>query len=115
MPSHKLKIHQNSQAKMVRQLESTQHSHHGHSHHGLDDGDQIVIAPVAWIIICSEGLHNFIDGLSIGAAFTETILKGFSLSLAIVCEEFPHKLGKYSTFFVLTKSKFFFNFNITRR
>lgn len=51
------------------------------------------IAPVAWIIICGEGLHNLIDGLSIGAAFSETILKGLSLSLAIICEEFPHKLG----------------------
>ena len=57
-----------------------------------DDG----IAPVAWIIICCEGLHNFVDGLSIGAAFSETILKGFSLSLAIICEEFPHKLGDFA-------------------
>ena len=52
------------------------------------------IAPVAWIIIFGEGLHNLIDGLSIGAAFTDSILKGLSLSLAIICEEFPHKLGK---------------------
>lgn len=51
------------------------------------------IAPVAWIIIFGEGLHNLIDGLSIGAAFTDTILKGFNLTLAIICEEFPHKLG----------------------
>ncbi len=52
------------------------------------------IAPVAWIIIVSEVLHNFIDGMSIGCAFNETILKGASLSIAIICEEFPHKLGK---------------------
>ena len=76
-----------------------------------------VIAPVAWIIICGEGLHNLIgsifsmknlnnpniliknflmnlDGLSIGAAFTESFIKGASISLAIICEEFPHKIGK---------------------
>ncbi|CAF0787135.1 unnamed protein product [Brachionus calyciflorus] len=54
------------------------------------------IAPVAWIIIIGEGLHNFIDGLSIGAAFTDSILNGLSLSLAIICEEFPHKLGDFA-------------------
>ena len=41
-------------------------------------------------------MHNFIDGLSIGAAFSESLLNGFSLSLAIVCEEFPHKLGDFA-------------------
>lgn len=81
--------------KIVRRL-SRADCHHGHSHFGGSDDAAGAIAPVAWIIICSEGLHNFIDGLSIGAAFTETVLKGFSLSLAIVCEEFPHKLGKSS-------------------
>ncbi|RNA30455.1 zinc transporter ZIP14 isoform X1 [Brachionus plicatilis] len=54
------------------------------------------IAPVAWIIIFGEGLHNLIDGLSIGAAFTDSILNGLSLSLAIICEEFPHKLGDFA-------------------
>ena len=41
-------------------------------------------------------MHNFIDGLSIGAAFSESLLNGFSLSLAIICEEFPHKLGDFA-------------------
>jgi zinc transporter ZupT len=58
---------------------------HAHEH--------IKVAPVAWIIIISEALHNFIDGLSIGAAYSEMTLKGLSLSLAILCEELPHKLG----------------------
>ena len=46
------------------------------------------------MIIFGDGLHNFIDGLSIGAAFTESVLKGVSISLAVICEEFPHELGK---------------------
>jgi zinc transporter ZupT len=53
------------------------HSHHGHSHEvGKIGNDFYSIAPVAWMIIFGDGLHNFIDGLSIGAAFTESILKG---------------------------------------
>jgi zinc transporter ZupT len=42
-----------------------------------------------------EALHNSVDGLSIGAAFSENIIQGFSLALAIICEEFPHKIGNY--------------------
>lgn len=82
---------------------------------GLDKSEmEHTIAPVAWIIIFGEGLHNFIDGLSIGAAFTDSIINGVSLSLAIICEEFPHKLGIQSffdfTFKQNTLVSFFFNF-----
>ncbi|CAL2041981.1 unnamed protein product [Caenorhabditis brenneri] len=51
------------------------------------------IAAVAWMIIFGDGLHNFIDGISIGAAFAESLHSGLSISLAVLCEEFPHELG----------------------
>ena len=41
-----------------------------------------------------DALHNFIDGLAIGAAFVESTLTGVSVSLAVFCEELPHELGK---------------------
>ena len=54
------------------------------------------VATVAWMIIFGDGIHNFIDGLSIGAAFSESILTGMSVSLAVLCEEFPHELGDFA-------------------
>uniref|UniRef100_A0A914NY44 Uncharacterized protein n=1 Tax=Panagrolaimus davidi TaxID=227884 RepID=A0A914NY44_9BILA len=57
-----------------------------------NNGDS-VIATVAWMIIFGDGLHNFIDGVSIGASFSESILSGLSVSVAVMCEEFPHELG----------------------
>ena len=51
------------------------------------------IKAVAWMVIFGDGLHNFIDGLSIGAAFSKNILAGVSVSLAVMCEELPHELG----------------------
>lgn len=62
------------------------------------EGDS-VIATVAWMIIFGDGLHNFIDGISIGASFSESILSGLSVSLAVICEEFPHELGNSKLFF----------------
>jgi len=51
------------------------------------------IKPVAWIIIIGDSLHNFIDGVSIGAGFVKDFQTGAILSVAIMCEEFPHELG----------------------
>ncbi|WKY03345.1 hypothetical protein Q1695_004802 [Nippostrongylus brasiliensis] len=39
------------------------------------------IAAVAWMIIFGDGFHNFIDGISIGASFAESIYAGLSVSL----------------------------------
>ncbi|XP_052800905.1 metal cation symporter ZIP14-like [Mya arenaria] len=65
--------------------------HHHHHHHPRKP-----VAPVAWMIIFGDGIHNFIDGVSIGAAFTESILAGVSVSVAILCEELPHELGDFA-------------------
>lgn len=46
------------------------------------------------MITLSDGLHNFIDGLAIGASFTASVFQGISTSVAIFCEEFPHELGE---------------------
>lgn len=64
-------------------------SHHSHHHH--HNGQ---VAPVAYMVIFGDGLHNFIDGLSIGAAFTDNIMLGISVSVAVMCEELPHELGQ---------------------
>ncbi|XP_028393678.1 zinc transporter ZIP14-like isoform X1 [Dendronephthya gigantea] len=59
------------------------------------------IATVAWMIIIGDGLHNFIDGLAIGASFSGSVVIGISTSLAVICEELPHELGDFA---ILLKS-----------
>ncbi|XP_039994150.1 metal cation symporter ZIP8 [Xiphias gladius] len=63
--------------------------------HWLRGQSMTSIKTVAWMITLSDALHNFIDGLAIGASFTVSIMTGFSTSTAIVCEEFPHELGDF--------------------
>ena len=60
----------------------------------IGNGHSHAIKSVAWMIIFGDGLHNFIDGLSIGAAFAGNIMTGISVSVAVICEELPHELGK---------------------
>lgn len=65
---------------------------HGHSHGDGGGG----LAAVAWMVVLGDGLHNFVDGMSIGAGYTQSIGTGVSISLAIACEEFPHELGDFA-------------------
>lgn len=51
---------------------------------------------LASIILWSDAFHNFIDGLSLGAALADDLLTGFSIFLAILCEEIPHELGEFA-------------------
>lgn len=64
--------------------------HHRHHHHSGK------VARVAWMIIFGDGIHNFIDGISIGAAFTDSTLAGVSVAVATLCEELPHELGDFA-------------------
>jgi len=52
------------------------------------------IPSVAWMIILGDGVHNFADGIAIGASFTSSIGIGFSTSLAVLFHEVPHEFGK---------------------
>ncbi len=55
------------------------------------------IAPVAWMILFGDGFHNLMDGLTIGAGFTQSPIIGIALSLSILFEELPHELGRDSS------------------
>ncbi|CAD7002726.1 unnamed protein product [Ceratitis capitata] len=79
---------------ILREHES---SHHGHSHkHGHVHSPPESLSAVVWMIIMGDGLHNFTDGMAIGAAFAENIAGGFSTSLAVFCHELPHELGDFA-------------------
>lgn len=77
------------------------HSHsHGHSHHGHCHSEKEMkdagIASIAWMVIMGDGMHNFSDGLAIGAAFSANITGGISTSVAVFCHELPHELGDFA-------------------
>ncbi|XP_055880904.1 zinc transporter ZIP10-like isoform X2 [Biomphalaria glabrata] len=68
------------------------HSHgHGHAHAVPNS-----VAAVAWMVILGDGIHNFSDGLAIGAAFANSITGGISTSIAVFCHELPHEIGDFA-------------------
>lgn len=74
-------------------------NHHPHSHahsHGLSQLQGAGVASLAWMVVMGDGLHNFSDGLAIGAAFTEGLSSGLSTSVAVFCHELPHELGDFA-------------------
>ncbi|XP_011268005.1 zinc transporter foi isoform X2 [Camponotus floridanus] len=74
-----------------------ENKHHGHSHsHGHVHSAPESMSSVAWMVVMGDGLHNFTDGMAIGAAFSANIAGGFSTAIAVLCHELPHELGDFA-------------------
>lgn len=80
---------------MIDVADKTDQDHgHGHSHLKTSDSAKHGVASVAWVLLAGDALHNFVDGMAIGAGYTENTLTGLSVTLAVICEELPHELGR---------------------
>jgi hypothetical protein len=59
-------------------MNSTENNAHGHSHGDFNKHDLSLVAPVAWMIICGDGLHNFIGNFF---NFIKNIMKFMAIFL----------------------------------
>jgi zinc and cadmium transporter len=77
------------------------HSHHGHEHipelgedhhhHHHEDPKKAAGA----LILIGDGIHNFVDGVLIAAAFLTDVHLGIVTALAIAAHEIPQELGDF--------------------
>ncbi|EPB72890.1 hypothetical protein ANCCEY_08026 [Ancylostoma ceylanicum] len=57
------------------------------------DPSTIEVASVAYMIIFGSSANNFVDGISMGTAFSDSLLRGMSIGIAVVSQQFPQELG----------------------
>lgn len=51
-----------------------------------------------YMIVIGDSIHNFADGLALGAAFSLSWRSGLATSVAVFCHELPHELGEMSIY-----------------
>ncbi|ODS36665.1 MAG: zinc/iron permease [Candidatus Altiarchaeales archaeon WOR_SM1_86-2] len=65
-----------------------------HHHHGCHS-EECNIKPFSYLILISDGIHNFIDGLIIAGSFVINPAVGIVTTLAVALHEIPQELGDF--------------------
>ena len=82
-------------------FEKILHWHHHLSGEGTSYCDQGIckpgdkIHPVGHIVIVSDGVHNFLDGIIIGASYLVGVEVGIATTIAVILHEIPQEIGDF--------------------
>lgn len=77
-------------------LEKFLNWHHVHADEPLDASEHARIHPVGHLVLVSDGMHNLIDGVAIGAAFMVSPAVGIATTAAILLHEIPQEIGDFA-------------------
>ncbi len=67
-----------------------------HWHHHGEDKEEAHIHPVGQLVLLSDGIHNLIDGVIIGAAFLVSVPLGIATTIAVILHEIPQEIGDFA-------------------
>ncbi len=76
------------------------HHHHDaedeHEGHVMLRDESGKIRPLGYLILLSDGIHNFVDGVIIGAAYLVSVEVGIATTVAIALHEVPHEFADFA-------------------
>jgi zinc and cadmium transporter len=82
---------------LLEKLVLWRHCHHEHCEvHAPEEDHAHRHVAAGTLILIGDGLHNFIDGVLIGAAFLTDIHLGIVTSLAVAAHEIPQEVGDFA-------------------
>ncbi|MBI4182145.1 MAG: ZIP family metal transporter [Candidatus Aenigmarchaeota archaeon] len=75
-----------------------EHGHFLHDHSGHDPQHCAHQHPKSftWVNLLGDGIHNFIDGLIIGASYLVSLPVGMATTIAVVFHEIPQEIGDFA-------------------
>ncbi len=65
---------------------------HWHHHEGIHDTHNHALGS---LVIVSDGVHNFIDGIVIGASYLISVPVGIATTVAVILHEIPQEIGDF--------------------
>jgi zinc and cadmium transporter len=82
---------------VLEKIALLRHNHHhegdGHDHHEGHDAEEA--GKSGWMILVGDGVHNFVDGVLIAAAFIANPEVGLLTAMAIIAHEIPQEIGNF--------------------
>ena len=66
-----------------------------HHHHEHQKTEAFAVKPVIPLVIFGDSIHNFIDGLVVGASFVVDARLGVITALAVAAHEIPQEIGDF--------------------
>ncbi len=65
-------------------------------HHHVPGDHREEEEAVAYLSLIGDGIHNFVDGVIIGAAYLVSIPIGVTTTLAVIAHEIPHEMSDFT-------------------